>query len=111
MRMHSAWQHKLGQPVIIGSGCVQARPFANGSDRFANNVASHTRVEGDLKYGAGNWQQGSKEFFVDRLGHAIEHLVLCAWDDDDLHTHLGHAATNIAFTSSPGRTCRMLRWS
>src|SRR5215469_11959942 len=62
-------------------------------------AVAKTRAEGDQKYAPGNWMQGSKEFFVDCLGHAIEHLMLCAWDDDDLHTHLGHAATNIAFTS------------
>ena len=57
-------------------------------------------MEGDLKYGAGNWQKGNKEFFVDCLGHAIEHLMLFAWDDhESLETHLGHAATNIALCS------------
>jgi hypothetical protein len=61
-------------------------------------AVADTRVEGDRKYAPGNWMQGNKEFFVDCLGHAIEHLVECAWDDqEDLETHLGHAATNIAF--------------
>jgi len=61
-------------------------------------AVAETRVEGDRKYEPGNWMLGSKEFFVDCLGHAIEHLMECAWDDqEDLETHLGHAATNIAF--------------
>jgi Domain of unknown function (DUF5664) len=61
-------------------------------------AVADTRVEGDRKYKPGNWMQGNKEFFVDCLGHAIEHLMECAWDDqEDLETHLGHAATNIAF--------------
>jgi hypothetical protein len=32
-----------------------------------------TRAEANRKYAPGNWQQGSKEFFVDCLAHAIEH--------------------------------------
>jgi hypothetical protein len=61
-------------------------------------AVADTRVEGDVKYGVGNWMKGSKEFFVDCLGHAIEHLMLCAWDEEEsIWTHLGHAATNIAF--------------
>lgn len=61
-------------------------------------VVADTRAEGDCKYQPGNWKQGDEEFFVDCLGHAIEHLMLCAWDEDEsLETHLGHAATNIGF--------------
>src|SRR5262245_46631582 len=84
--------------------------FAGGTKRSSRKPQYHlvpvelmeavadTRVEGDVKYGVGNWMQGSKEFFVDCLGHAIGHLMDCAWDDEeDLKTHLGHAATNIGF--------------
>jgi hypothetical protein len=61
-------------------------------------AVADTRVEGDCKYGVNNWTEGDEEFFVDCLGHAIEHLMLCAWDEDEsLETHLGHAATNIGF--------------
>jgi hypothetical protein len=61
-------------------------------------AVARTREEGDRKYAPGNWMKGSKEFFVDCLGHAIEHLVLCVWDEEEsLWTHLGHAATNIGF--------------
>jgi hypothetical protein len=57
-----------------------------------------TRTEGDRKYGPNNWMRGSREFFVDCLGHAIDHLMDCAWDEKEpLETHLGHAATNIGF--------------
>ena len=42
--------------------------------------------------------QGDREFFVDCLSHAIKHLIDAPWDnDEDFDTHLGHAATNIAF--------------
>src|SRR5215467_13124792 len=34
-----------------------------------------TRVDGDRRYAPGNWMQGSREFWVDCLGHAIEHLM------------------------------------
>ena len=61
-------------------------------------AVAKTRAEGDRKYAPGNWVQGSKEFFVDCLSHAIEHLMLCAWDDEeDMLTHLGHTACNIGF--------------
>jgi len=84
--------------------------FEGGTKRSGRKPAYHlvmielmeavarTREEGDRKYRPGNWMKGSKEFFVDCLGHAIEHLVLCVWDEEEsLWTHLGHAATNIGF--------------
>jgi hypothetical protein len=84
--------------------------FEGGTKRSGRKPAYHlvmvelmqavakTRAEGDRKYQPGNWMKGNKEFFVDCLGHAIEHLMLCAWDEEeDIFTHLGHAATNIGF--------------
>src|SRR5215471_7836447 len=84
--------------------------FEGGTKRSGRRPAYHlvpkelmeavadTRVEGDRKYAPGNWMKGDKEFFVDCLSHAIDHLMDCAWDDhEDLETHLGHAATNIGF--------------
>ena len=84
--------------------------FEGGTKRSGRKPAYHfvmvelmeavarTREEGDRKYAPGNWMKGSKEFFVDCLGHAIEHLMLCAWDDEEsIFTHFGHAATNIGF--------------
>jgi hypothetical protein len=57
-----------------------------------------TRLEGDRKYGPGNWQTTDREFFVDSLSHAIQHLMDAPWDDAEaFDTHLGHAACNIAF--------------
>ncbi len=57
-----------------------------------------TRQEGDLKYQVGNWMRGDREFFVDCLSHAIQHLMDAPSDpDEDMLTHLGHAATNIGF--------------
>jgi hypothetical protein len=59
---------------------------------------ARTTEEGDRRYAPGNWMKGCKEFFVDCLGHAIEHFMLCAWDEEkDIWTHLSHTATNIAF--------------
>lgn len=61
-------------------------------------AVARTREEGDRRYAPGNWMKGSREFFVDCLEHAIEYLMLCVWDEEeDIWTHLGHAATNIAF--------------
>ena len=61
-------------------------------------VVAETRVHGDLKYEPGNWMKGDKEFFVDCLSHAIQHLMDAPWDnDEDFDTHLGHAACNLAF--------------
>ena len=57
-----------------------------------------TRLEGDRKYEPGNWQKGDKDFFVDCLSHAIQHLMDAPWGAaEDFDTHLGHAACNIAF--------------
>ena len=58
-----------------------------------------TRVEGDLKYEPGNWKQGSRGFFIDCLNHTIEHLydAVNMESREDVTTHLGHAACNIAF--------------
>jgi hypothetical protein len=88
----------------------QGATFEGGTKRSGRKPAYHfvmvelmqavakTRAEGDRKYAPGNWMKGSREFFVDCLGHAIEHLMLCVWDDEeDMLTHLGHAATNIGF--------------
>jgi hypothetical protein len=54
-----------------------------------------TRFDGDAKYAPGNWMQGDREFFVDCLSHAIQHLYSVPWDTSE--DHLGHAATNIGF--------------
>jgi hypothetical protein len=54
-----------------------------------------TRLEGDVEYEPGNWMDGDREFFVDCLGHAIEHLLLAPFDYSE--DHFGHAATNIGF--------------
>lgn len=57
-----------------------------------------TRYEGDNKYEPGNWMKGSKEFFIDCLNHAIEHLQDAPFDEtEDIYTHLGHSACNIGF--------------
>jgi hypothetical protein len=95
---------------LPGTSRDNGATFEGGTKRSGRKPAYHlvmielmeavarTREEGDRKYKPGNWMKGSKEFFVDCLGHAIEHLVLCVWDEEeDLWTHLGHAATNIGF--------------
>jgi len=57
-----------------------------------------TRLEGDRKYEPGNWKKGDREFFVDSLSHAIQHLLDAPWEEsEDFDTHLAHAACNIAF--------------
>lgn len=58
-----------------------------------------TRLEGDLKYEPGNWQSGDVEFFLGCNSHAITHLLEMVDTDneEDILTHLGHAACNIAF--------------
>lgn len=66
-------------------------------------AVAEARVEGDCKYTPGNWQNGSPQFFVGCLNHAIEHLFGAACMNpkdqkgDSIETHLGHAACNIAF--------------
>jgi hypothetical protein len=89
---------------------MQQTEFEGGTKRTGRKPVYHlvpvelmeavadTRAEGDCKYEPGNWEQGSEEFFVDCLSHAIEHLMLCSFDEDEsIETHLGHAATNIGF--------------
>jgi hypothetical protein len=57
-----------------------------------------TRQEGDIKYEPNNWMLANKEYFVDCLSHAIEHLIEAPWEkDEDIYLHLGHAACNISF--------------
>lgn len=66
-------------------------------------AVARTRLEGDTKYEPGNWVKGDRLFFIDCLSHAIAHLFGAAFPEDtddpqeDVYTHLGHAATNIAF--------------
>ncbi len=70
-------------------------------------AVADTRAEGDRKYDVGNWQKFEKEGWVDCLSHAIQHLLDFdkdkVWengievDNESPETHLGHAATNIAF--------------
>lgn len=81
--------------------------FASGAKRSSRKPPYHlvprelleavawTRFDGDAKYAVGNWKQGDREFFVDCLSHAIEHLY--EFPDDEGEDHLGHAACNIAF--------------
>jgi hypothetical protein len=77
--------------------CDRKPPFFLVPRELLEAVA-RTRLEGDRKYGPGNWQQGDKEFFMDCLSHAIQHLMDAPWDDaEEFDTHLGHAACNIAF--------------
>lgn len=84
--------------------------FAGGTKRSTRRPPYHlvpvelmeavawTRLEGDRKYEPGNWKNGDREFFADCMSHAIQHLMDAPWDEEeDLTTHLGHAATNIAF--------------
>jgi hypothetical protein len=90
--------------------------FQGGAGRQTRKTALHltpielieavgkTRMEGDGKYGPGNWQHGSRAFFVDCMNHAIAHLFdACGMnseagdDEESIETHLGHAACNIAF--------------
>ena len=99
-------------------GKIQAQPkssttsveFAGGTKRSARlkplflvpseliEAVAETRCEGDRKYEPGNWMKGDREFFVDCLSHAIQHLLDAPWEEEEiLETHLGHAATNIAF--------------
>jgi hypothetical protein len=62
-------------------------------------AVADTRAHGDLKYQPGNWKGGDRAFFLDCVNHAIEHLYGATdmTSDEDITTHLGHAATNIAF--------------
>lgn len=62
-------------------------------------AVADTRLEGDLKYEPGNWTKGDAEFFLECNSHAIAHLFEATDTDhsEDILTHLGHAATNIAF--------------
>jgi hypothetical protein len=77
--------------------CTRKPPFFLVPIELLEAVA-WTRLEGDRKYAPGNWMLGDKEFFVDALSHAIQHLIDAPWDGaEDFDTHLAHAATNIAF--------------
>ncbi len=65
-------------------------------------AVGEARIEGDVKYGPGNWQRGTPAFYVGCLNNAIEHLLGAAGmnpseEDEGIETHLGHAACNIAF--------------
>lgn len=86
--------------VLFAGGakrCDRKPPFSLVPIELMEAVAE-TRREGDVKYGAGNWMLGSKEFFTDCLSHGIQHLIDAPWDEtESLETHFGHAATNIAF--------------
>jgi hypothetical protein len=77
--------------------CSRRPPFFLVPVELLEAVA-WTRLEGDRKYAPGNWQKGGKEFFVDCLSHAIQHLMDAPWEEtEDFDTQLAHAATNIAF--------------
>ena len=77
--------------------CSRKAPFFLVPRELLEAVA-WTRLEGDRKYAPGNWQKGDREFFVDCLSHAIQHLMDAPWEEtEDFETHLAHAATNIAF--------------
>lgn len=90
-----------------GSSKPASVQFAGGARRSGKYVpfflcpveiveaVAAARVEGDLKYEPGNWMKGGKEFFIDCLSHAIEHLF--QFPHDASEDHLGHAACNIAF--------------
>jgi hypothetical protein len=88
------------QQVTFDSGakrCDRKAPHFLTPKELMEAVA-WTRYEGDTKYDPGNWRQGDKEFFVDCLSHAIEHLFDMPFDEqEDPYTHLGHAACNIGF--------------
>ncbi len=70
-------------------------------------AVADTRAEGDRKYDVGNWMKFEREGWVDCLSHAIQHLMDfdkdTVWEggkeveNESPETHLGHAATNIAF--------------
>ena len=46
-------------------------------------AVARTRLEGDRKYEPGNWRKGDKEFFVDCLSHAIQHLLDAPWEETE----------------------------
>jgi len=98
------------KPKTSASGSATGVEFSGGARRRDRKppfflvprelleAVAWTRLEGDRKYEPGNWQKGDKEFFVDCLSHAIQHLMDAPWEAaEDFDTHLGHAACNIAF--------------
>ena len=62
---------------------------------FLEAVAQVLR-DGALKYGAHNWQRGSKDFFLDTWNHAFVHLQKVK-EGDTSEDHLAHFACNVAF--------------
>lgn len=86
------------------------RPLYHLVPKELMEAVADARVAGDRRYAPNNWQSGDREFFIDCLSHAIDHLMDCPWDEEEsLETHLGHAATNIAFllwALKRGKVCK-----